>query len=109
MSPYLLLAAAIVFEVSWAIMLKLSRGFTVGWASGVMIVAYAASLVFLNLACERMPLSVAYVIWTGVGATLVALFGLLAFHEPLGWGRAIGMLLVTIGAVVVVAFEPSAT
>lgn len=109
MSQYLLLAAAIVFEVSWAIMLKLSRGFTVAWASGIMVVAYVASLVFLTLACQRMPLSVAYVIWTGVGATLVALFGLFAFHEPLGWGRAIGMLMVTIGAVVVLAFEPSTT
>ena len=109
MSQYLLLTAAIVFEVTWAVMLKLSRGFTVAWASGTMIVAYAASLVFLNLACERMPISVAYVLWTGVGATLVALFGLLAFHEPLSWGRAIGMLLVMLGAAVVLAFEPAAT
>ena len=109
MSQYLFLAAAIVFEVTWAVMLKLSRGFTVGWATGAMVVAYAASLVFLNLACERMPISAAYPLWTGVGATLVALFGLFAFHEPLGWGRAIGMLLVMLGSVVVLAFEPSAT
>jgi len=109
MSHYLLLAAAVVFEVLWAVMLKVSRGFSVRWASAVMVVAYFASLFFLTLACEHMPLSVAYAIWTGVGATLVALFGLALFRERLGWGRAIGMLLVTTGAVLLLAFEPCFT
>jgi small multidrug resistance pump len=109
MSHYLLLAAAIVFEVSWAVMLKLSRGFTVGWASALMLVAYFASLFFLTLACERLPLSVAYPVWTGAGAALVALFSLALFGEQLGWGRAIGMLLVTSGAVLLLAFEPNLT
>jgi len=109
MTHYLFLAAAIVFEVSWAILLKLSRGFSVVWASAAMLVAYCASLCFLTLACERLPLSVAYTVWTGAGATLVALLGLALFDERLGWSRAVGVLLVTTGAVLLLAFEPSHT
>jgi small multidrug resistance pump len=101
----LFLAAAISFEVLWAVMLKLSRSFSVPWADLVMAAAYVLSLVFLNLACRQLDISVAYAVWTGAGATLVATIGVLAFHEPLGVGRALGFLLVVCGVVVLLGLE----
>ncbi|HEY6724067.1 MAG TPA: SMR family transporter [Polyangiaceae bacterium] len=64
------------------------------WASAVVVFAYFASL--LARACERLPLSVAYANWNGVGASLVALFGLALFHERTGGGRALGMFWSTL-------------
>jgi multidrug transporter EmrE-like cation transporter len=105
--PLVFLAGAIAFEVLWAVMLKLTRGFILTWPSAVMAVAYVLSLVCLNVACKRLDLSFAYAIWTGSGATLVALIGVLVFREPLGPARAVGFLLVISGLVVLLGFERS--
>ena len=104
--PVLLLVLAVVFEVFWAVMLKVSRGFTVLWASLVTIEAYGLSLVFLTLATRHIKnISMVYAIWTGSGAAAVAVIGVLAFKEPLGFGRAVGLLLVVTGVVVLVGLE----
>jgi multidrug transporter EmrE-like cation transporter len=44
----LLLVGAVVFEVLWAVMLKLAGGFARPWASAVMAVAYVLSLVVFH-------------------------------------------------------------
>jgi small multidrug resistance pump len=108
-SPSLLLIAAIVFEVLWAVMLKVGRGITLGWPSAVMVVAYASSLVFLSLATKRLDLSLAYAVWTGSGAALVAVIGIWVFGEPLTVPRALGFVLVVVGLVVLIGFERQAT
>jgi multidrug transporter EmrE-like cation transporter len=106
--PLVFLAGAVGFEVLWAVMLKLARGFVLTWASAVMAAAYVLSLVCLNVACRQLDLSLAYAVWTGSGATLVALIGVFVFHEPLGLARALGFLLVVSGLIVLLAFERSA-
>jgi len=53
--------------------------------------------------------SVAYAVWTGSGAALVALIGVFAFHEPLNVARAVGFSLVVSGLVVLLGFERAAT
>jgi small multidrug resistance pump len=74
-----------------------------------MAIAYVFSLVFLNLACKHLHLSLAYAVWTGAGATLVALIGVFVFDEPLNLARGIGFALVIAGLVVLLGFERSAT
>lgn len=86
-------------------MLKVSRGFTVLWASAVVVVTYLLSLICLNFACKQLDIGVAYAIWTGSGAVLVATIGVLAFHEPLGAGRALGLLLVIGGVALLLVLE----
>jgi small multidrug resistance pump len=103
------LAAAVGFEVLWAVMLRLGQGFGVHWTTAVLAMAYALSLVCLHLACRHVAMSVAYAVWTGSGASLVALIGVLAFGDRLGAARAIGLLLVISGVVVLIGLERSAS
>lgn len=107
--PLVLLACAIFFEVLWAALLKVGRGPTLSGLNALMASAYILSLTFLNAACKHLDLSLAYAIWTGSGATLVALFGVLVFDEPLGFARGIGLLLVVVGVVVLLGFEQGST
>lgn len=106
---FLFLMGAVAFEVLWAVMLKVAGGFTRPWASAVMALSYVCSLLFLNLACRQLDLSLAYAIWTGSGATLVALVGVLVFREPLSIERAAGFLLVVAGLTVLLGFETRAS
>ena len=102
----LFLAGAVMFEVLWAVMLKVAGGFARPWATAVMAVAYVLSLLFLNLACKSLDLSVAYAVWTGAGATLVALIGVVVFREPFSAERAVGFVLLIAGLVVLIGLEP---
>jgi multidrug transporter EmrE-like cation transporter len=104
-NPMLFLASAVVCEVLWAVMMKVNQGVALRWASVVMALAYVLSLVCLNAACKKLDLSLAYAVWTGSGAVLVALIGVVVFREPLGVARAIGFALVVLGLVALLGFE----
>ena len=61
---YLLIAGAL--EITWAVAMKMSNGFTVLIPSIVTGVGYIASAVFLAIALRQLPLGTAYAMWTGV-------------------------------------------
>lgn len=102
---YVLLACAVVFEVLWAALLKLSNGFSAFWSSAVMVLAYLASLGFLNLACRGLDVSLAYPVWTGLGGALIALIGIVVYGEPVSTGRLLGVVLVIAGAAILLGYE----
>lgn len=96
---YLWLALAVVFEVGWAISMKMSEGFTrMGYASAT-VVAYLLSVVFLALATRRMDIGTGYAIWAGCGVAMIAVIGMVWFKEPLTAGRLISLGLIVTGVV----------
>ncbi|AVK62067.1 QacE family quaternary ammonium compound efflux SMR transporter [Lactobacillus sp. CBA3605] len=83
---YLIIAG--IFEVVWATMMKLSDGFSqIGYAVATVI-GMILSFGFLALATKHLPLSIAYPIWTGIGAVGAILVGVVVFKDqiaPLTW------------------------
>ena len=77
---YLLIAG--FFEVSWAIGLKLSDGFSNLIISILTIIGMVASFYFLALALKTIPLGTAYAIWTGIGTLGTVILGIILFKEP---------------------------
>ena len=96
---YFYLALAIVFEVGWALGLKVSDGFTRPLAAGATAIAYILSLVFLMLAVKKLDVGPAYAIWAGTGAALIAVAGMLWFKEPISVGKVVSMTLVIAGVI----------
>ncbi len=94
---YLLIAA--LFEVSWAVGLKYTHGFTKFWPSAGTIAGMALSLTFLALAVRTLPLGTAYAIWTGIGAVGAAILGIILFSEPFTPWRVLCLLLIVGGIV----------
>lgn len=100
---YLWLALAVVFEVGWAIGLKLAmvprtaleRGLVYG-ATGL---AYVLSVVFLALAVRRMDIGAAYATWAGCGVAMIAVIGVLYFKEPMTVVKGVSLVLVVVGVV----------
>ena len=94
---YLFLAG--IFEMCWAVGMKLSHGFShLGWAA-FTAVAMALSVWLLALAMRTLPLGTSYAIWTGIGAVGTALVGILVFKEPAAFGRLISIFLILAGIV----------
>jgi small multidrug resistance pump len=46
-----------------------------------------------------IPVGVAYAIWSGVGTVLIALIGILWFHEAAGPVRLLFIAMILIGAI----------
>jgi len=96
---WVLLFAAGVAEIVFALSLKYNEGFTKLWPSVVTCIAGGASFYLLMLAIKTLPLGTAYAVWTGIGAAGVAILGILLFKESTDIYRLISLLLVVTGIV----------
>ena len=94
---YLIIAG--LFEISWAIGLKYSAGFTRLVPSALTVAAMIASFALLGLALRTLPLGTAYAVWTGIGTLGTALLGIWLFNEPSEPLRLGCMVLILSGVV----------
>lgn len=92
---YLLIAGAL--EITWAVAMKMSNGFTVLIPSIVTCVGYIASAVFLAIALKQLPLGTAYAMWTGMGILGTTLLGVFLFQEKLSVPQLICVILIVVG------------
>jgi quaternary ammonium compound-resistance protein SugE len=78
---WLALFFAGLFEVGWAVGLKVSAGFTRPLPSLLTFAAMIASLGLLGLALKALPLGTAYAVWTGIGTVGTVIVGIVLFEE----------------------------
>jgi quaternary ammonium compound-resistance protein SugE len=94
---YLLIAG--IFEIVLAVSLKYTEGFTRLLPSIVTIASVFASMFFLALAVNNIPVGTAYAIWTGIGVVGVAVVGIWLFNEPATPARIFSVTLILAGIV----------
>jgi quaternary ammonium compound-resistance protein SugE len=92
---WLLLLGAGLLEVAFAASLKPAEGFTRLWPSLAVVVFGAAAVIVLTRSLDRIPVSTAYAVFTGIGAAGTTVVAALAFDEPLTVARVL-----CIGAVI---------
>lgn len=99
---YVFLTLAIIFEVAWAIGIKLNSNFAppIKWGSLIAtLVAYLLSLGFLMLTVRKMNIGTAYAVWAGTGAAIISIIGIIHFHEPRSTLKIASLALVVAGLV----------
>lgn len=94
---YILIAS--LFEISWAIGLKYSEGFTQLRASIFTVITMILSYVFLSMGIKTLPLGTAYAVWTGIGAVGTAVYGMIYFNEPRDLIRVFFIFLIVVGII----------
>ncbi|MGO4145658.1 multidrug efflux SMR transporter [Paenarthrobacter sp. YAF11_1] len=100
MKKWILLACAIVSEVSATLSLKAALDHPVWYV--VVAIGYVASFIFLSFVLrEGLALGVAYGIWGALGVALTAILSSVFFGEPLTLVMTFGLLLI-IGGVLCV-------
>lgn len=107
MSQWLILALAIIAEVTATSMLKASDGFTRTWPSVIVVLGYGISFYCLSLTVRVMPIGIVYAIWSGVGVTLITLFAWLFYKQVLDLPAILGMSLIVAGVMVLNVFSKS--
>ena len=101
-----LLIVAGLLEIVWAVALKRADGLTRLWPSVVGLTAMIASAGLLTLTLRVLPVGTAYVAWVGIGATGVALAGILAFGEEASFTRLLCLALILAGVVGLRLIDP---
>ncbi len=96
---WILLLLAGVSEVTWAVTMKISEGFTRIIPTIVTLVFYILSGILLSLALKKLPLGTAYAMWTGFGIIGTTLLGVLLFKEVLSIPQIICIGLIICGIV----------
>jgi quaternary ammonium compound-resistance protein SugE len=92
---YLMIAS--FFEVIFAIFLKYSNGYSKLVPSLITTIFAIASVVCLSKSLHRIPLGVAYSIWTGFGVLGSNLLGVALFGESLDFQRILFLGMIFAG------------
>lgn len=98
---WLLLGVAVAFEIAGALGLRFSEGFTQVVPTAAALAAFAVALFVVSRVMKTLPVSIAYPVWAGGGTAGVALIGILALGEELNLVKAVGLVLVVVGVVIV--------
>lgn len=107
LTAYLLLAIAIVCEVTGSSFLLKSQGFTKLLPSVMVVLLFSVAFFLLSHVIKTIPLGVAYAIWSGVGIVLTAIIGYVFFKQVLDTAAIIGMLMIVSGVLVIHIFSSS--
>lgn len=96
---YLIIAA--IFEVGWPLGFKLSALHPEKSTLFIIfsVICMALSGLFLYLAQKTIPVSTAYIIWTGIGAVGTFVIGILFFGDSASVIRMMFALLILVGVI----------
>ena len=101
MNLYLVLIAAIAFEVFGTMLLPVSQNFTKVLPSTVLLVSYGLSFYLLTFLSQKLSLALIYATWAGMGVFSIALFSYFFYKQTLNWQSIIGLFLIIVGVVLV--------
>ena len=101
MNIYIILFAAIAFEVLGTMLLPVSQNFSKPFPSSILLISYGVSFYLLALLSQKLPLAIIYASWAGLGVFSVALLSYVFYKQTLNWQTIIGLFLIVIGVTIV--------
>nr|WP_322046855.1 multidrug efflux SMR transporter [Paraburkholderia sp. J67] len=105
MSPWLLLAIAIVAEVIATSALRASNGFSRLVPSAIVIAGYGVSFYCLSLTLKTLPVGIVYAVWSGVGIVLITLVAMTLYKQIPDLPAMLGLGLIVAGVLVLNLFS----
>ena len=97
MNPYVFLFSAIAFEVLGTMLLPVSQNFTKILPTTILLFSYVISVYFLSMSVTKLPLTIVYGSWAGLGVFSVALLSYIFYKETLSWQGIFGLFFIIIG------------
>jgi len=101
MNLYLILFAAIVFEIFGTLLLPLSQNFTKLYPSLGLLLSYGISFYLLSILSQKLPLAIIYATWAGLGVFSIALLSFVFYKQVLNWQSIAGLVFIVVGVVMV--------
>ena len=99
-TAWLLVAGAVIAEITAALMLRASDGFKKIAPTAAALGAFGAAFYLVSLALVNLPVSTVYPVWAGGGTAGVALLGVLLLGERAHVLKGAGVAFVVAGIVI---------
>lgn len=99
MRYWILLAFAILAEITGTLSMKWTGADKTSYI--FMLIMISLSYVLLSFSIKRIALGVAYALWEGIGIIFITTFSVLMFGESLSLMKAVGLLSLIIGIVLI--------
>ena len=101
MNVYLILFGAILFEVCGTMLLPVSQNFTKIFPTTILLISYGLSFYMLAIVSQKLPLSVVYASWSGIGIFSIAILSYIFYKQSLNWQTILGLFIIVIGVTLV--------
>lgn len=97
---WLFVGLAIIAEISAALALRYSHGFSKLIPTILALGAFACAFYSVSLALTTLPVSTVYPVWAGGGTAGVALLGVMVLYEKANIWKGLGVIMVVSGIVI---------
>lgn len=97
--PWTVLTICVAIEVVAAMLLTRSEGFAKPIYGAASLLLFGVCFVGLSYVVTRLPVGVAYAVWSGAGVALVCIAGWVFLRQPLTAVQLVCVGLIAIGAV----------
>lgn len=91
---WLFLVMAGIFEMAGVAMINKLHKDRSMTAFVLLLTGFSLSFFFLALAMQTLPMGTAYAVWTGIGASGGAIWGMLVYGEPRNLPRILAIAVV---------------
>lgn len=98
---YILLAIAIMLEVTGTSFLKDTNGFTKLYPSLFCLVVFSACLYLMSHTMKVIPVGITYATWSGLGIVMVSVIAVIKYKQIPNIPTVIGLFLIVSGVVIV--------
>lgn len=99
LAAWLLVAASVVAEVIGTVALKYSDGMSRLLPSGAAATCYGLAIWLMAVAMRQLDMGITYAVWAASGTAATALVGIAFFGEQVGLVKALGLVCVVGGVV----------
>ncbi|MDJ0343232.1 multidrug efflux SMR transporter [Streptomyces sp. H10-C2] len=96
---WLLVVVAGILETGFAVCLKVSHGFTRLWPTIAFALFALGSFGLLTMALKKLDVGPAYAVWTGIGASGTAIYGMVFLGDIVSTLKIVSICLVLAGVV----------
>jgi small multidrug resistance pump len=96
---WLILAICVAIEVVAATLLTRSEGFAKPLLGIASLLLFGICFTGLSYVVTRIPVGIAYAVWSGAGVALISLSGWMLLRQPLTIVQIVCVALIAIGAV----------
>ena len=101
----LFLIGAIFFEVAGTMLLPITQNFTKLIPTTALSIYYLSAFYLLTFVVNKLPISIVYATWSGLGVFTVAILGYIFYKQTLSWQAILGLFLIVIGVALVNIFS----
>ena len=105
LKTYIFLFGAIILEVAGTMLLPVSLNFTKPLPTLALAIFYLTAFYLLTFVTNKLPISIVYATWSGLGIFSIAILGYIFFKQTLTWQAILGLFLIIIGVILVNSFS----